>query len=94
MLQAARDRGVRYVLGFSITAPYFMTKNDQLKEVLGKVLKDIDSIDWAAKEKDKLGRLGDWLGENALKQDKPKTIKDMKDLMNVYLLVEMSFADR
>lgn len=27
MLQAARDRGVRYVLGFSITAPYFMTKN-------------------------------------------------------------------
>lgn len=27
MLQAARDRGVRYALGFSITAPYFMTKN-------------------------------------------------------------------
>ena len=70
-----------------------LSENDQLKEVLVKVLKDVDSIDWAAKEKDKLGRLGDWLGENALKQDKPKTIKDMKDLMNVYLLVEMSFAD-
>lgn len=27
MLQAARERGVRYSLGFSITAPYFMTKN-------------------------------------------------------------------
>lgn len=27
MLQAARDRGLRYSLGFSITAPYFMTKN-------------------------------------------------------------------
>ena len=27
MLQAARDRGVRYALGFSITAPYFMSKN-------------------------------------------------------------------
>lgn len=26
MLQAARERGVRYSLGFSITAPYFMTK--------------------------------------------------------------------
>ena len=69
------------------------SKNDQLKEVLGKVLKDIDSIDWAAKEKDKLGRLEDWLGQNASNQNKPKTIKDMKDLMNVYLLVEMSFAD-
>ena len=69
------------------------SKNDQLKEILGKVLKDIDSVDWAAKEKDKLGRLEDWLGENAPNQDKPKTIKDMKDLMNVYLLVGMSFAD-
>ncbi len=64
-----------------------------MKEILGKVLKDIDSVDWAAKEKDKLGRLEDWLGENAPNQDKPKTIKDMKDLMNVYLLVGMSFAD-
>lgn len=27
MLEAARKRGVRYSLGFSITAPYFMTKN-------------------------------------------------------------------
>lgn len=27
MLKAAKDRGVRYTLGFSITAPYFMTKN-------------------------------------------------------------------
>lgn len=27
MLEAARKRGVRYALGFSITAPYFMTKN-------------------------------------------------------------------
>lgn len=26
-LQAARERGVPYALGFSITAPYFMTKN-------------------------------------------------------------------
>lgn len=69
------------------------SKNDQLKEILGKVLNDIDSVDWAAKEKDKLGRLENWLGENAPNQDKPNTIKDMKDLMNVYLLIEMSFAD-
>ena len=27
MLEAARERGVKYSLGFSITAPYFMTKN-------------------------------------------------------------------
>ncbi len=27
MLEAARKRGVKYSLGFSITAPYFMTKN-------------------------------------------------------------------
>lgn len=27
MMQAARKRGVPYILGFSITAPYFMTKN-------------------------------------------------------------------
>lgn len=27
MLEAARKRGVKYTLGFSITAPYFMTKN-------------------------------------------------------------------
>ena len=32
------------------------SKNDQFKEILDKVLKDIDSVDWAAKEKDKLGR--------------------------------------
>lgn len=69
------------------------SKKDQFKEVLDKVLKNIDNIDWAAKEKDKLGRLEDWFGENNTKQDKPKTIKDMKDLMNVYLLIEMSFAD-
>lgn len=68
------------------------SKNDQFKKILDKVLKDIDSVDWAAKEKDKLGRLEDWLGKNA-PQDKPKTIKDIKDLMNVYLLIEMSFAD-
>lgn len=72
---------------------YEFSKNDQFKEILDKVLKDIDSVDWAAKEKDKLGRLEDWLGKNASNQDKPKTIKDMKDLMNVYLLIEMSFAD-
>ena len=69
------------------------SKNDQFKEILDKVLKDIDSVDWAAKEKDKLGRLEDWLGKNASNQYKPKTIKDMKDLMNVFLLIEMSFAD-
>ena len=69
------------------------SKNDQFKEILDKVLKDIDSVDWAAKEKDKLGRLEDWLGKNAPNQEKPKTIKDMKDLMNVFLLIEMSFAD-
>ena len=48
------------------------SKNDQFKEILDKVLKDIDSVDWAAKEKDKLGRLEDWLGKNAPNQDKPK----------------------
>ena len=69
------------------------SKNDQFKEILDKVLKDIDSVDWAAKEKDKLGRLEDWLGKNVPNQNKPKTIKDMKDLMNVFLLIEMSFAD-
>ena len=69
------------------------SKNDQFKEILYKILKDIDSVDWAAKEKDKLGRLEDWLGQNASNQYKPKTIKDMKDLMNVFLLIEMSFAD-
>lgn len=69
------------------------SKNDQFKEILYEVLKDIDSVDWAAKEKDKLGRLEDWLGQNASNQNKPKTIKDMKDLMNVFLLIEMSFAD-
>ena len=68
-------------------------RNEQFKDILEKVLKDIDSVDWAAKEKVKLGRLEDWLGENAYNLDKPKTIKDMKDLMNVYLLIEMSFAD-
>ena len=31
MLQAARERGVRYSLGFSITAPYFMTKNEMAR---------------------------------------------------------------
>ena len=72
---------------------YEFSKNDQFKEILDKILKDIDSVDWTAKEKDKLGRLEDWLGKNASNQDKPKTIKDMKDLMNVYLLIEMSFAD-
>lgn len=69
------------------------SNNDQFKEILDKVLKNIDSVDWAAKEKDKLGRLEYWLDKNIPKQDKPKTIKDMKDLMNVYLLIEMSFAD-
>lgn len=69
------------------------SRNNQFKEILDKVLKDIDSVDWAAKEKDKLGRLENWLGKKAPNQDKPKAIKDMKDLMNVYLLIEMSFAD-
>ena len=69
------------------------SRNNQFKETLDKVLKDIDSVDWAAKEKDKLGRLEYWLDKKAPNQDKPKTIKDMKDLMNVYLLIEMSFAD-
>lgn len=33
------------------------SRNNQFKEILDKVLKDIDNVDWAAKEKDKLGRL-------------------------------------
>ena len=69
------------------------SKNVQLKTILDKVLKNIDSVDWAAREKQKLGRLEDWLDGNFTKQNKPKTIKDIKDLMNVYLLVNMSFAD-
>lgn len=69
------------------------SRNNQFNEILDKVLKDIDSVDWAAKEKDKLGRLEYWLVKKTPNQDKPKTIKDMKDLMNVYLLIEMSFAD-
>ena len=52
---------------------YEFSKNDQFKEILDKILKDIDSVDWTAKEKDKLGRLEDWLGKNASNQDKPKT---------------------
>lgn len=51
------------------------SKNDQFKEILYKVLKDIDSVDWAAKEKDKLGRLEDWIGPERIQ---PKQAKDNK----------------
>ena len=44
------------------------SKNDQFKEILYKVLKDIDSVDWAAKEKDKLGP----------ERIQPKQVKDNK----------------
>ncbi len=80
-------------LDFYKRMAFKLSENEQLNQILSKVLKDIDSIDWAAKEKDKLGRLEDWLSEKAPNQGKPNTIKDIKDLMNIYLLVEISFAD-
>lgn len=51
------------------------SRNNQFKEILDKVLKDIDSVDWAAKEKDKLGRLEYWLGKKAPNQGQAKDNK-------------------
>ncbi len=61
MLEAARKRGVKYSLGFSITAPYFMTKNGMAraseKNKYANIRKDAydDYASFMAEVSDKLG---------------------------------------
>lgn len=61
MLKAARKRGVKYSLGFSITAPYFMTKNGMAraseKNKYANIREDAydDYASFMAEVSDKLG---------------------------------------
>lgn len=61
MLEAARKRGVKYSLGFSITAPYFMTKNGMAraseKNKYANIREDAydDYASFMAEVSDKLG---------------------------------------
>lgn len=68
-------------------------KTDRLIEGLELPLNEIDRIDWAALEKQKLLKLNDLLLERTQVEETPKVLTDLKYLLNVDILVRIIFAD-
>ena len=68
-------------------------KTERLKEGLELPLKEMDRIDWAAMEKQKLLKLNDLLLEKTQVEETPKVLTDLKYLLNIDILVRIIFAD-
>ena len=68
-------------------------KTDRLLEGLELPLNEIDRIDWAALEKQKLLKLNDLLLERTQVEGTPKVLMDLKYLLNIDILVRIIFAD-
>ena len=68
-------------------------KTDRLIEGLELPLNEIDRIDWAALEKQKLLKLNYLLLERTQVEETPKVLTDLKYLLNVDILVRIIFAD-
>lgn len=68
-------------------------KTERLQEGLELPLKEMDRIDWAAMEKQKLLRLNDLLLERTQVEETPKVLTDLKYLLNIDILVRIIFAD-
>lgn len=69
------------------------TKTDRFKEGLELPLNEIDRIDWAALEKQKLLKLNDLLLERTQVEKMPKVLTDLKYLLNIDILIRIIFAD-
>ena len=69
------------------------TKTDRFKEGLELPLNEIDRIDWAALEKQKLLKLNDLLLERTQVEKTPKVLTDLKYLLNIDILIRIIFAD-
>lgn len=70
-----------------------LKSNGSLDELFGEILGDVERFDWAAKHKSNFKSLESLLKQKFTDWNKPKKIQDIDDLLNVYLLVEMLFAD-
>lgn len=68
-------------------------KTDRLLDGLELPLNEIDRIDWAALEKQKLLKLNDLLLERTQVEETPKVLTDLKYLLNIDILVRIIFAD-
>ena len=68
-------------------------KTDRLLEGLELPLNEIDRIDWAALEKQKLLKLNELLLERTQVEGTPKVLTDLKYLLNIDILVRIIFAD-
>lgn len=69
------------------------SKADRLQEGLDLPLKEMDRIDWAALEKKKLLKLNELLLERTQVVETPKVLVDLKDLLNIDILIRIIFAD-
>ena len=68
-------------------------KADRLLESLELPLKEIDRIDWAAMEKQKLLKLNELLLDRTQVVETPKVLSDLKYLLNIDILIRIIFAD-
>ena len=68
-------------------------KTDRFQEGLELPLKEIDRIDWAALEKQKLLRLNELLIDKTEVKETPKVLTDLKFLLNIDILIRIIFAD-
>ena len=85
-------RGYRLPELYKTMAETF-AKADRLQESLELPLKEIDRIDWAAMEKQKLLKLNELLLDRTQVVETPKVLSDLKYLLNVDILVRIIFAD-
>lgn len=70
-----------------------MVKTEKLKLALDLPLKEIEKVDWAALEKNKLLKLKELLIEKTQVADPQKAFTDISVVLNIKLLVDIIFAD-
>lgn len=68
-------------------------KTERLQEGLELPLKEIDRIDWAALEKQKLLKLNELLLDRTQVEETPKVLTDLKYLLNIDILIRIIFTD-
>lgn len=68
-------------------------KTDRLQAGLELPLKEVDRIDWAAMEKQKLLKLNELLLDKTQVEETPKVLTDLKYLLNIDILIRIIFAD-
>lgn len=68
-------------------------KTERLQEGLELPLKEMDRIDWAAIEKQKLLKLNELLLDRTQAEETPKVLTDLKYLLNIDILIRIIFAD-